>query len=271
MENAKRGEMMRFRKSDEKKIKKALREAIARPLTVVVYGPSGNGKTSLINSIFNQNFETDDARPCTDEPNRYEFGDGTKNLTFIDMPGQGEAKSIDDGREALWKEYAQNADVVLLVLSALSRSVDRDLEWFKHLVGDEAMEKAIIACNKADLLDVQDGWLYALSGDEVNIVGHESIKELIQRKFEYVTERSMDVFGRDVPVVFCSAKTCFQLVDLCKEIQKRLPSEASLSFSQFIDSGMLSKIPRSSSQTFVHRVFIDGDEPKKIFDSSMFR
>ena len=267
MENAKRGEMMRFRKSDEKKIKKALREAIARPLTVVVYGPSGNGKTSLINSIFNQNFETDDARPCTDEPNRYEFGDGTKNLTFIDMPGQGEAASIMMDV----KRCGRVRRMQMWFFSYLHFLARLIVEWFKHLVGDEAMEKAIIACNKADLLDVQDGWLYALSGDEVNIVGHESIKELIQRKFEYVTERSMDVFGRDVPVVFCSAKTCFQLVDLCKEIQKRLPSEASLSFSQFIDSGMLSKIPRSSSQTFVHRVFIDGDEPKKIFDSSMFR
>ena len=262
---------MKMDKSDRKKVEDALREAVARPLTVVVYGPSGNGKTSLINTIFNQNFDTDDARPCTEEPNRYEFGDGTKNLTFIDMPGQGEAASIDEGRQSMWKEYAQRADVLLLTLSALSRSVDRDLEWFRLLVGDENMEKAIVVCNKADLLDVQDGWLYALSGDEVIVTENGKTPELIQRKSQYLHERSMDVFGRAVPVVFCSAKTCFQLVDLCREIQKRLPSEASLSFSQFIDSGMLSKIPRLSSRTFVHRIYIDADEPKKIFDSNMFK
>ena len=258
-------------KSDLKKVEKALREAAARPLTVVVYGPSGNGKTSLINTIFNQNFDTDDARPCTEEPNRYEFGDGTKNLTFIDMPGQGEAASIDEGRQSMWKEYAQRADVLLLTLSALSRSVDRDLEWFRLLVGDENMEKAIVVCNKADLLDVQDGWLYALSEDEIKIVPRQNVKELIDRKLVYINERTAEVLGRDVPALFCSAKSRFNLVNLCREIQKRLPNEASISFSQFIDSGGLSKVPRISSGEFVSGVYYDADNDLKLFHSTKFK
>ena len=44
---------MKLGKSEHRKLKNALKEAAARP-TVVVYGPSGNGKTSLINAIFNR-------------------------------------------------------------------------------------------------------------------------------------------------------------------------------------------------------------------------
>ena len=262
---------MKLGKSERRKLKNALKEAAARPLTVVVYGPSGNGKTSLINAIFNQNFDTDDARPCTDEPNHYEFGDGTKNLTFIDMPGQGEAASIDEGRQSMWKEYAQRADVLLLTLSALSRSVDRDLEWFRLLVGDENMEKAIVVCTKADLLDVKDGWLYALSGDQVKIFPRQKAEELIVRKLSYINERTTEVLGRDVPALFCSAKSRYNLVNLCREIQKRLPLEASISFSQFIDAGELSKVPRNSSGEFVSGVYYDEDNDSKLFHSRKFK
>ena len=60
-----------------------------------------------------------------------------------------------------------------------SRSVDRDLEWFR-LYGEKYGHG--IAAALGDPLDVKDGWLYALSGDQVKIVNDQKVKELIDRK-----------------------------------------------------------------------------------------
>ena len=250
-------------KSDLDSIRDQLEEDARRPFTISVFGQSGTGKSSLLNAIFGTDFETNDSEPCTSEPQTFVFKEGPSEIRFVDMPGFGEAKEIDDSRKEQWSNQASESDVILLTLFAISRSVDWDIIWLKDLLGEnwsEMKDKLVIVCNKSDLLEVPDGWLLSRDGEQIKAIPRQGLKELIARKNEWVKDRATSLLMEKCTIIYCSAKSGFGLVDLCKEVLSRIPLEANAAFRAFVDAGEVGRIPRGKSAIFVPRQYHDMDK-----------
>lgn len=257
--------------SDTNRIREAINAEIKRPLSIAVFGQTGVGKSTLINSIFKTNLETSNSEPCTDTPNIVDVRSGDSTLRFIDLPGFGEKRDIDDDRLSLWKNHVESADVILVVSFSTSRSIDLEIDRVKKLVDKSKLGDVIFVCNQTDRLDVPEGWTYFLADDQIQVVPRQGIEDLIAAKSEYIQKRAKDSFSKDCTLVYCSALSGHGLLELCREIHSRIPKEASLGFGELIDPRKIGVIPRSEYRKFVPRVYFDSGKQKVIFNSKMFQ
>lgn len=242
-----------------------------RPLSVAVFGQTGVGKSTLLNSIFGTDLETSDYEPCTGIPNIIEASNGDSVLRFIDLPGFGESSDTDDGRLELWKDQVNSADIIMIVIFATSRSIDLDFEQAKKVLHDSQHDNVIVVCNQTDrIVDVPDGWLFSLVGDRIKVVARKEMQELIDRKRSYIRNRANFQLSKKCSIVYCSALTGYGVLELCKEIHSRIPIEASFSFSELVDPNKIGVIPRTSSRLFVPRMYHEHGGKGLIFDSKSF-
>ena len=250
----------------------AIRDEIQRPFTVALIGETGTGKTSLLNSLFDLDYQISDNRPCTEDPNIFDKRIGDGMLRFIDLPGYGEFSDVDSSRMKMWNEHLQSADIIVMTTYSISRSIDKDLSWIREIYSEGFPKNMIIAATHSDRLMVRDGWMISLSGETVITQPSMNIKELIKRKKNFFQERITDFSNTSVPVVFCSSKSGFGLLNLTKEIYQRIPSESQLAFGTILtDTEKIGVVPRSEAPKFVSCLYLNKSEGKIIFDSSKFK
>jgi small GTP-binding protein len=108
-------------------------ETVAQtPINILIIGRTGAGKSSLINTLFQNELATVDVLPSTDEIQNYHWE--TENgeiLNLWDTPGYEQVKR-EDLRD-LVIDYASNADLLLLVTPALDPALQMDVDFLEDV------------------------------------------------------------------------------------------------------------------------------------------
>jgi uncharacterized protein len=119
--------------------------ATASPLTIVAFGQTKAGKSSLINAILGEQRAAADVVPLTDEVTRYELrvGEGPP-LILLDTPGYAQTGLTKEQKAATF-QAARDADLVLVVLHARNPARQPDVQaltdlarWFGEQPGLKA-------------------------------------------------------------------------------------------------------------------------------------
>jgi len=96
-----------------------LSESIKYKPKIGVFGKTGAGKSSLCNAIFGKKIsEVSDIKACTRTLNEIPVG----NMTLVDAPGIGETIERHIEYRNLYKEFAQQCDLILWVMKADDRA-----------------------------------------------------------------------------------------------------------------------------------------------------
>jgi small GTP-binding protein len=103
-----------------------------KPINILIIGRTGAGKSSLINTLFQDELATVDVLPSTDTIQNYHWE--TENgevINLWDTPGYEQVKR-EDLRD-LVIDYASNADLLLLVTPALDPALQMDVDFLEDV------------------------------------------------------------------------------------------------------------------------------------------
>lgn len=142
-------------------------EVEQKPVSILLAGRTGAGKSSLINTLFQADLAEVDVLPSTDRIQNYRFLENfaragedthasfcwqsdTGELMLWDTPGYEQANR-DDLRE-LVLDYATNADLLLLVTPALDPALQMDVDFLNDIKTEVADLPAIAVVTQVDRL-----------------------------------------------------------------------------------------------------------------------
>lgn len=159
-------------------------------------GRTGNGKTSLINKLFNTKFSTDPLLSCTKEMYSVTImapeNDRFEAVTVYDTPGIGEFSS-DSKYEKYYQHaiYKANCIVLVTTFDRTDAPTQRLLKRLNNYVDNSKSTKLIVALNHIDskIITDKDG-KYEPWNNEKNIPSEQcfnNIKErieIIHQKFD---------------------------------------------------------------------------------------
>jgi uncharacterized protein len=164
-------------------------------LEVAVMGPTGVGKSSLINALFNTQLKTDPVRPCTKEIERVVInGKSGHELAFYDLPGIGESDRADAQYLRMYKQMLEDSDIVLWAIHADNRSVAFDLDALHRLLESadkeyqvRLMSKLTFVLTKVDLI-TPSPWILAKLGSDGIFVPQKDTEDILAEKEQYFQE-----------------------------------------------------------------------------------
>ncbi|NEO83550.1 MAG: GTPase RsgA [Spirulina sp. SIO3F2] len=179
-------------RQQEKEIQERIEIERNKPLTVVVMGQTGVGKSSLINALFGTNLKTNDVKPETKYPEKHiEIAPDSSELWFWDMPGVGESSSADAEYLNGYRQKILDADVALWLCHADSRSVTFDIEAISKLLsnltnGERSMvlSKLTFVLSKADLV-TPEPWILWKNGNDAVFETTDKTETLLDAKAVY--------------------------------------------------------------------------------------
>jgi predicted GTPase len=122
-----------------------------KPVSVMLVGRTGAGKSSVINTLFEAEQAAVDLLPSTDRVQRYRWQATTgEQLTLWDTPGYGQVDR-PEYRETLLAA-AGRADLILLITPALDPALDLDRQWLQSLHQTHAPRPTIVVVTQVDRL-----------------------------------------------------------------------------------------------------------------------
>ncbi|MBS9390416.1 MAG: GTPase family protein [Dolichospermum sp. WA123] len=122
-----------------------------KPVNILIIGRTGAGKSSLINTLFQNELAAVDVLPSTDTIQNYHWE--TENgeiLNLWDTPGYEQVKR-EDLRD-LVIDYASNADLLLLVTPALDPALQMDVDFLQDVKSEVADLPIITILTQVDRL-----------------------------------------------------------------------------------------------------------------------
>ncbi|MDD1435359.1 GTPase family protein, partial [Dolichospermum sp. ST_sed10] len=122
-----------------------------KPVNILIVGRTGAGKSSLINSLFQDELAAVDVLPSTDKIQNYHWEtENGETLNLWDTPGYEQVKR-EDLRD-LVIDYASNADLLLLVTPALDPALQMDVDFLQDVKSEIADLPIITIVTQVDRL-----------------------------------------------------------------------------------------------------------------------
>ncbi|MFW5764094.1 MAG: GTPase family protein [Coleofasciculus sp.] len=173
-----------------------------KPVSILLVGRTGSGKSSLINTLFQAERAEVDVLPSTDRIQNYHWQTPTgETLTLWDTPGY-EQVNRSDLRD-LVLDYATNADLLLLVTPALDPALQIDAEFLKEIQADIEDLPAITIVTQVDRLRPIREWQPPYDWQW----GERTKEKAIREATEYRAQSLGKWCDRVLPVVTADWKT----------------------------------------------------------------
>ncbi len=187
-------------------------------------GRTGNGKSSLINSLFNASLLTDPLVPCTKILSATTLlsneVEGYNAITAFDTPGIGEFSSVVPYQR--YYEYAvsqSNCIVLVTTLDRVDAPAQRLLMSLKEYIDGDKKPRFIIALNHIDsriTISSQEDVVW----DELQNVPTAMRQEQINQRTAMIKTKFEDKFLPFTVIPVCAMRG-FGIVELKKEILKQ--------------------------------------------------
>jgi uncharacterized protein len=173
-----------------------------KPINILVAGRTGAGKSSLINTLFQADRAEVDVLPSTDRIQNYHWKSETgETLTLWDTPGYEQVNRAD--LRELVLDYANNADLLLLVTPALDPALQMDVDFLKDMKAEVEDLPAIAIVTQVDRLRPIREWEPPYDWEW----GDRPKEKAIREATEYRTELLDDFCDFVLPVVTGDIKT----------------------------------------------------------------
>ena len=133
-------------------------QAIAsEPINLLLVGRTGAGKSSLINTLFQQDRAAVDVLPSTDQMTSYRWETpAQETLVLWDSPGYEQVDRADFRQQVL--AQAAQADVLLLVNPALDPALEADMAFLKDLAREGQEIPILLVVTQVDRLRPVREW-----------------------------------------------------------------------------------------------------------------
>ncbi|MBE9003746.1 GTPase family protein [Fortiea sp. LEGE XX443] len=173
-----------------------------KPVSILLIGRTGAGKSSLINTLFQADLAAVDVLPSTEQIQNYHWQTQSgESLTLWDTPGYEQVKGGELRQLVL--EYASNADLLLLVTPALDPALQMDVDFLEDIKAEFADLPAIAVVTQVDRLRPIREWQPPYDWEWGDRPKEIAIREATQ----YRAERLGDFSNLVVPVVTSDSKT----------------------------------------------------------------
>ncbi len=173
-----------------------------KPVNILIIGRTGAGKSSLINTLFQNELAAVDVLPSTDtiQNHHWETENG-ETLNLWDTPGYEQVKR-EDLRD-LVIDYASNADLLLLVTPALDPALQMDVDFLQDVKLEVADLPIITILTQVDRLRPIREWQPPYNWEK-----GEKPKEISIREATKYRQKLLGNFANLVlPVVTNDSKT----------------------------------------------------------------
>ncbi len=178
-------------------------------VNILITGPTGCGKSSTINAIFNQDKAKvgQGAEPETMDIKKYEFD----NIVLFDSPGLGDGKDADirHSKNIIDKLYEKGSDgnplidLVLVILDGSTRDLGTSFELINSVIipnlGDD-YERLLVAINQADVAMKGRGhWNVEKNSPEPELI------KFLNEKVDSTKRRIKEATGVNIEPIYYSA------------------------------------------------------------------
>ncbi len=192
-----------------------------KALKIIFIGQTGYGKSSLINKLIKKDvFETSDYESCTKILQSADFFLHHKmkhknlayNLSFVDLPGIGENDKSDEQYLQWYKDYIEEATVIIYLFRADKRDHSQDEFFFNHVFNKNKGKQLICVISQADKIEP--------------INRTESLSKIqkknLKRKKDEIRQKSFLQFEEKIDILDVSSYLDYNIDTLEDKIIKKL-------------------------------------------------
>ncbi|MBW4682466.1 MAG: 50S ribosome-binding GTPase [Microcoleus vaginatus WJT46-NPBG5] len=177
-------------------------EVEQKPISILLVGRTGAGKSSLINTLFRADKAAVDVLPSTDKIQNYRWqSDAGETLILWDTPGYEQVNRGDLRDEVL--EFAADADLLVLVTPALDPALQMDVDFLKDMKATVEDLPAIVLVTQVDRLRPVREWEPPYDWQW----GDRPKEKAIREATEYRAQLLGDFCNLILPVVASDLKT----------------------------------------------------------------
>jgi small GTP-binding protein len=167
-----------------------------KALKIIFIGQTGYGKSSLINKLIKKDiFETSDYKSCTKTlqsvvyflHHKIKHKNIAYHLSFVDLPGIGENDKADEQYLSWYKDYIEEAAVIVYLFRADKRDHSQDEFFFNNVFNKNKSKQLICVISQADKIEPLNRELKLSSIQKQNLLKKaDDIKRQSFLKFDNV-------------------------------------------------------------------------------------